>query len=604
MRTQSLLACLATICTLTFTLPSASAEPSHALAMHGEPALGASYSHIPYANPDAPKGGRMIVGFLGSFDSMNPYILSGTAPRGMNDSVFGDNVYERLMFRSRNEPFTLYSFIAETVEVPEDRSWIEFHLNPDAAFSDGEQITVDDIIGTIELLKERGRPNYRTFYNTIAQTERVGDRGVRFTFDEDSDREAPLLLGLMPVLPATRLDPEAFEKSSLDLIPGSGPYIVTEVDPGNRIVMRRNEAYWAKDHPAKRGFDNFDEIVIDYYRDETALFEALKKGLVDVMVEGDPQRWATGYDFPAAERGDVVQQTFEPGTPAGMYGFVFNTRRAMFEDPEVREAIASLLDFEWINRNLYFDLFNRTSSYFERSSLASTGRPANDTEREILSDYLDELRSDVLDGTYRPIETDGSGRDRAVLRAAVDTLRSRGWTVDNGVLIGPQGEPMTFDVLVRSASEERLALAFQSMLAPIGITANVRLTDSSQYFERLKSFDYDMTLNTWFASLSPGREQLFRWSTESADQDGTFNYAGVKSGAADAAIEAMLQALDRETFEDAVRALDRALISGSYVVPLFHQPAQWVSTSGKIKVPETTSLYGFRPDTWWSSEAE
>lgn len=585
-------------------LTSALAEPMHALSMHGEPALPADYAHMPYANPDAPQGGRIVYGMPGSFDSMNPYILNGTAPRGMNDWILGDNVFERLMFRSRNEPFTLYSFIAETVEVPDDRSWIEFHLNPKAAFSDGNPVTVDDIIGTIELLKEKGRPNYKRFYNTITKTEKVGERGVRFSFSEESDREAPLLLALMPVLPATHLDWDTFDQSSMKIIPGTGPYVVSEVDAGNRLVLRRNENYWANDHPAKRGFDNFEEIIIDYYREDTALFESFKKGLIDIFDEGDPQRWSEGYTFPAAVEGRVIQRTFVQGTPAGMFGLAFNTRRPVFEDQQVREAVASLFDFDWINENLYFGLFQRTSSYFQRSELSAEGRPASEAEKALLEDYPEAVRPDVMDGSYKPTETDGSGRDRAVMRAAVQVLREKGWTAKDGVLTSPSGDPLAFEILVRSAREERLALAFQNMLKPVGIEASVRLVDSAQYFERLKSFDFDMTTNTWYASLSPGREQLFRWASDSADTDGTFNYPGVKSAAADAMMDAMLQARERDDFVDAVRALDRVLISGSYVVPLYHTPGQWVATSSKIDVPDVTSLYGYRPDTWWSTQAQ
>lgn len=599
---RALVSSSALIIGLTLLTMPASAEPKNALAMHGEPALPPDFSHIPYTNPDAPKGGRIVYGMPGSFDSMNPYILNGTAPRGMNDWMLGDNVYERLMFRSRNEPFTLYSFIAETVEVPDDRSWIEFHLNPKAAFSDGNPVTVDDIIGTIDLLKEKGRPNYRRFYNTIDKTEKVGERGVRFTFNAESDREAPLLLALMPVLPATHLDWDSFDQSSMKLIPGTGPYVVGEVDAGNRLVLQRNENYWAKDHPVKRGFDNFDEIIIDYYREDTALFEAFKKGLIDMFDENDPQRWKEGYTFPAAQEGRAVQRIFEQATPAGMKAFVFNTRRAVFADPEVREAIASLFDFDWVNENLLFDLFDRTSSYFERSALSAAGLAASDAEKALLAPFPEAVRPDVMDGSYQPTKADGSGRDRQVMQAALQTLKGKGWTVQDGVMRSASGEPVVFEILVRSALEERLALAFQNMLKPVGIEATIRLVDSAQYFERLKSFDFDMTTNTWYASLSPGREQLFRWASDSADTEGTFNYAGVTSAAVDAMMDAMLQARDRDDFVAAIRALDRVLISGSYVVPLYHAQGQWVGMSSKIGVPDVTSIYGYRPDSWWSTE--
>jgi peptide/nickel transport system substrate-binding protein len=579
------------------------AEPRHGIAMHGEPALPAEFQHLPYANPDAPKGGRMTYANVGTFDSMNPFIVLGAAPRGMWDASWGNNVWESLLVRNRDEPFSLYGLIAESVEVPPDRSWIEFTLRPEARFSDGEPVTVDDVIFSIELLGEKGRPNYRSWYAKVGSIEKTGERSVRFVFTGEPDREIPLLIGLMPIFPKHATDAETFDRTSLASPSGSGPYMVESVDASRGIVMRRNPDYWARDLPVKRGLDNFDEIRVEYYRDSNAYFEAFKKGLFDYLPETDPGRWASGYDFPAAQDGRVALDEFTSGTPKGMNGFVFNTRRPMFSDSRVREALTYFLDFEWLNRNLYFDLYKRTGSYFEGSELSALGRPADEAERALLAPFPDAVRPDVMDGTYAPPVTDGSGQDRAAIRQGVDRLKEAGYEIRDRQMVNAQtGEPLAFEFLVQTRDQERLALAYQRALAQVGIVMSVRLIDSAQYWERQKSFDFDMMQFTYTASLSPGNEQLFRWSSEAAATEGTFNFAGASSPAIDAMMQAMLQAETREDFVAAVRALDRVLISGSYVVPLFHAPDEWVARWARLKHPDTASLAGPEPTTWWIEE--
>jgi peptide/nickel transport system substrate-binding protein len=580
---------------------SVSAEPRHGIAMHGEPALPAGFAHLPYADPEAPKGGRISYGFVGTFDSLNPFIVKGNAPRGLADALLGNNVWDTLLARSADEPFTLYGLVAETVEVPDDRSWVEFTLNPSARFSDGTPLTVDDVIFTVDLLKEKGRPIYRTRFGKVASVGKVGERGVRFTFADGADRELPLLIGLTPVLPKHAIDPATFDQSSLTPIIGSGPYVVADVAAGSRVVLKRNPDYWAKDLPIKRGFDNFDEIGIEYFRDGNSYFEGFKTGAFDVVFETDAGRWKTGYTFPAVADGRVVMEEVRSGAPKGMSGFVFNTRREIFRDPRVRAALVRLFDFEWINKNLYHGAYARTASYFQGSALSAAGRAADPAEAALLAPFPEAVRPDVMDGTYAPPASDGSGRDRKALREALALFAEAGWTIRDARLQNAAGQPFAFEFLAKTAEEERLALAWQRTLKLAGIDMQIRTVDSTQYFDRQKVYDFDVLQMLWTASLSPGNEQNNRWSSAAARTDGTFNYAGASEPAIDAMIAALLAARDRPDFESAVRALDRVLISGLYVVPLFHLPTDWQARWTRVATPSTTALTGAQPSTWWSA---
>ncbi|MBB4302286.1 peptide/nickel transport system substrate-binding protein [Rhodobium orientis] len=587
---------------LALAAPLRAAEPTHGIAMHGAPALAPDFAHLPYANPDAPKGGTVTYGLVGTFDNLNPLIVKGTGAVGIRDPLFGNNVIESLLERNRAEPFSLYGLLAERVEMPDDRSHVTFYLNPKARFSDGDPVDVDDVLFSFETLKKKGRPNHRTPYSKVLSTERVGDTGIRFNLKGD-DRELPLILGLMPVIPKHRFDNGRFDRTTLTPIVGSGPYLIAEVDAGTRMVLKRNPDYWGRDLPLKRGFDNFDEIRFDYYRDENTRFEAFKKGLVDVLTERDPTRWATGYDFPAVNDGKVVKDGFETGTPKGMYGFVFNTRRPPFNDPKLREAFGYLFDFKWINENLYFGLYRRTTSYFEGSELASTGRPASEGERALLAPFPGAVRADILEGTWAPPEPDGSGRDRAAIRKALALFAEAGWKIDGRTLTGPNGEALSFEITTATPDHERLALAYARTLKRIGIAVTVRTVDAAQYQRRLQGYDFDVILNTWASSLSPGNEQAFRWSSRAADLEGTFNFAGAREPALDAMIAAMLAARTRPAFVDAVRAFDRVLLSGFYVVPLFHAPEVWVARWEHVAHPDKPALDGPRFETWWSRKA-
>ncbi len=596
-------AVLAALAGLVFWSGAALAAPAHGVAMHGEPALPANFAHLPYANPDAPKGGRITYANVGTFDSMNPFIVMGTSPRGLWDETYGRNVWESLLTRNRAEPFSLYGLLAGSVDVAPDRSWVEFQIRPEAKFADGEPVKPEDVIFTVELLRERGRPPTRPLLRrAVERVEKVGERGVRFTFNGGGDRELPMLIGLMVILPKHAIDPATFDKTTLTPPLGSGAYRVEQVDAGRSVTLKRREDYWGKDLPIKRGLDNYDEIRVEYFRDAGSYFEAFKKGLFDVLPESDPARWATKYDFPAIQEGRVALETFPTATPKPMVGFVYNTRRPAFADPKVREALTYCLDFEWLNRALYSGLYQRSGSYFQGSELSALGQPAGEAERALLAPYAASVRPEVMDGSYRPPVSDGSGTDRANLRKGFELLTSAGYERRGGVLVNAQtGETLTFEMLVRDQEEENLALAYQRTCALIGAQVSVRRVEAQQYELRIKSFDFDMIRFAYPSSLSPGGEQLNRWSSQAAENQGSFNFSGAHDPAIDAMIAALLAATSREDFVAAVRALDRVLISGFYLVPLFHAPEDWWARWTRIEHPATPSLYGAEPTSWWAA---
>ena len=571
------------------------AAARHALAMHGEPAMPAGFSHPPYANPAARKGGRLVQGVLGTFDSLNPLIAKGLPAPSIRGYVI-----ESLMARGYDEPFTLYGLLAETVETDAERSFVTFAINAAARFSDGRAVTARDVVFSWQLLRDRGRPNHRIYYAKVRKADILGERIVRFDLSGSDDRELPLILGLMPVLPAHAVKPETFEETTFDPPLGSGPYVVSGVKPGASVTFRRDPNYWGARLAINRGFWNFDEIRFDFYRDGNSYFEAFRKGLYDVRAEHDPARWQTGYDLPALRAGRVVKEALPTGLPKVMSGFVFNTRRPVFADVRVREAIMLLFDAEWANKNFFFGLYRRTASYFEGSELSAAGRPADARERALLAPFPGAVREDMLEGRWAPPVTDGSGRDRDTLKRALDLLSAAGFELRGTELRNRRsGEPLTFEILVTTREQERLALPFIRDLKRAGIVATLRTVDAVQFDRRKLTYDFDMIENRWDQSLSPGNEQAFYWGSAAADLEGTRNYMGVRSAAIDAVIAALLKARERAEFVPAVRALDRLLMSGFYVVPLFHSPDQWIARWTPIARPPVTPLFGYLPETWW-----
>ncbi|MEP1441373.1 MAG: extracellular solute-binding protein [Hyphomicrobiales bacterium] len=576
---------------------------AHGISMHGTPALAADFKSLPYANLNAPKGGKITYGVRGSFDSVNPFILRGQKVGGLRDGFYGNNVYESLLMRSRDEPFTMYGLLAETVITPDDRSFIEFKINPKAAFSDGHPVTADDVIFSAELLAEKGRPNYQKYYSKITSLDKIDERTVRIVFNDEADRELPLLLGLLPILPEHAIDRETFDKTTLKPILGSGPYILSKVDQGASVTLSRNPDYWAKDLPIKQGLHNFDTIEFTYYRDRNALFEAFKKGIVDVYFESNPDNWKTSYGGGALAEGRITQTEVKPRSSSGMRGYAFNTRRPHLASIKIREAMTMLFDFEWMNSNLFNKGFERTESFFHGSNLSSIGKPASKHEKELLKDHLSLIRSDILDGTFHQTKSDGSGRDRTILRKALGLFREEGYSLKNRVMVDKLGKPFEIELLLPGgSSQERIALSYAANLRNLGIKLIIRNVDAAQFEERRKNFDFDMISWRWSGSLSPGNEQYFRWSSPFADRKGSYNFSGVKNPGVDAMIDELLRARKREDFVDAVRALDRLLVSGFYVLPHYHLGNQLIALSSHIHMPKNSALYGTQPATWWAEK--
>lgn len=571
------------------------AAESYGIAMHAAPALPASFTQMPYADPDAPKGGRLVQGVLGTFDSLNPFIVRGVAVQQIRGFVV-----ESLMARGNDEAFTLYGLLARSVETDEERSFVTFRLDPQARFSDGKAVTADDVIFSWALLRDKGRPNYRQYYSKVAHATAVDPLTVRFEFGGTRDRELPLILGLMPILPRHAVDAGTFEDTSLAAPIGSGPYRVTSVNPGVSVTLTRNPDYWGRSRAANRGLWNFDEVRLDFYREANGYFEAFKRGLYDFRVESEPLRWHDGYDFPAVRAGEVIRDTIKTGLPQPSEFLVFNTRRSIFSDIRVRQALTLLFDFEWVNRNYFFGLYGRSAGFFAGSELSAYGRPADDNERALLKPFASHIPIEVLDGSYRLPITDGSGRDRATLREALALLSEAGYDLDGAVLRQRANKaPLTFEILVTTRDQERIALAFSRDLKRAGITANIRAVDAVQFDQRRLAFDFDMIQNRWDQSLSPGNEQAFYWGSEAADTQGTRNYMGAKDPAIDAMIAALLASRDRGPFISAVRALDRVLISGFYAIPLFNVREQWIARWNRIERPQASALTGYIPETWW-----
>lgn len=587
---------------------TAAAEPRHAIAMQGEPALPSDYTHFDYANPDAPKGGEITYCVVGTFDNLNPFILKSlrTTARGMIDTIFGNLVFEPLMQRNFNEAFSLYGLLAETVDMSADRKSIEFHLNPKARWSDGKPVTPDDVLFTYDIFTEKGRPPYSDRMKKVERLEKTGEHSVRFTFNELADREFPLIIAMTPIIPRHAFDRETFDRTTLAPLTGSGPYRVAEVKPGDRIVFERNPDYWARDIPSKRGFDNYDRITIQYFLNANAQFEAFKKGLCSAYAGAQytgmgPLQAERDFDFPAAREGKVIVRDFPLGIPPVVRGFLFNTRLEKFSDPTVRRALAMLYDFEWANKNLFGGKFSRTMSYWQGSELSAIGRPASEKELTLLAHFPGRVPADVLEGTWRPPVTDGSGQDRKVLKAAYEALKEAGYRISGGKMLDPQGHAFGFEILTSGQEEERLASLYQRTLAKLGIEVSIRALDGDQIQSRKQRFDFEVLIGSsgFSNSLSPGVEQLGRWGSEYANVEGGFNLAGVADPAIDAAIEAMLNAHDKEDYVAAVRVLDRLLISGAYMVPMQHAPGQWIAYWDYLDHPDKTPLFGFQLPAWW-----
>lgn len=578
------------------------AEPSHGIAMYGDPGLPPDFVSLPYANPDAPKGGRIVQGEVGSFDSLNPYILKGRVPWQLRFLAV-----ESLMGRSYDEPFTLYGLLAESVDVSDDRSTVEFTLRPEAKFSDGSPVTVEDVLWSYETLGTVGHPRYHGVWNKLASAEATGERSVKFTFNTDDD-ELALIIGMRPILKKAQWSGLDFAESGVDVVPiTSAPYVIDDFEPGRFVSLKRNPDYWGADIPFRRGTGNLDEIRMEFFADATAMFEAFKAGILTTMRETNIQKWNTAYDFPAVDAGEVVKSVIPHQRPTGIQGLVMNTRRPQFQDWQVREALITAFNFEFINQTLNGDPAPRITSYFSNSILGSEPGPATGRVAELLDLYEFDLLPGAVEGYTLPV-SDGSERNRAGIGRALDLFAEAGYEVRDGVMSDAAGAPFTFDILLSQGSNETQQIVdlYVAALNRLGITPTITTVDSAQMKERTNVFDFDMTWYTRGLSLSPGNEQLLYWGTEAATQDGSRNWMGAQNPAIDGLVNAMLTSDSREDYLAAVRALDRVLISGRYVIPSWHNPVARIAHARELKYPTTLPIYGdwigFQPDVWWYEE--
>lgn len=587
------------------------AQPDHAIAMYGDPALPPDYTALPYANPDAPKGGRVTTGNVGGFDSLNPFAPKGTPPWQLRSFA-----YESLLGRSWDEPFTLYGLLAETVETDESREWVEFTLNPKARFSDGTPVTVEDVIWSFETLGTRGHLRYRAFWERVASIKQTGAASVRLDFkteDGPPDRDLVLLAGLRPILKKAQWDDKVFEDGAIKDIPiGTAPYAVESYQIDRQVILRRNADYWGKDLPFRRGTNNFDEIRIDFYGDDSVMKEAFKAGEISYIREFNAERWQELADLPAVQSGDIVRSEIPNGTPSGISGFVMNTRHTPLDDWRVREALIKAFNFEYINDTLTGGRQPRITSYFSNSELGMRPGPAPNEARALLAPFAESLLPGTLEGYTLPA-SDGSRRNRANIRDAADLLEDAGWTVQKGQLKNASGEPLELSVLLQQDALVQQASAMMSIYAHalkrLGITLNIETVDKAQYNMREANYDFDLTYMRRSLSLSPGNEQYFYWGSEGADQPGSRNLMGMDSPAAEAMIHAMLAAKSHEDFVTAVRALDRVLTAGRYVIPIHQYSVGRIAHDARLKYPEDRlPLYGdgvgFLPEVWWMAESE
>jgi microcin C transport system substrate-binding protein len=566
----------------------------HALTLHGSPKYGPDFEHLDYVNPDAPKGGTLKLANVSAatFDSLHPFILRGTAAEGIG------LVYDTLTEGTLDEPFTEYGLIARAIEVAPDNSHVRFYLREAARFHDGEPVTADDVAWTFRRLRDEGHPQYRAYYRDVDRVEVEGPRQVVFHFATRDNAELPMILGQLPVLPAHYWEGRDFAATTLEPPLGSGPYRVTEVEQGRRVVYERVEDYWAADLPIKRGRHNVDRISYDYYRDGTVALQALKAGEYHLRQENVARNWATAYDTPAVVAGDLRLAEIPHDRPAGMQGFFFNTRREIFADPKVREALSYAFDFEWTNDNLFYGAYRRTRSYFENSELAATGLPS-EGELAVLAPWRDQLPERVFNEAYQPPSTARTSR-RANLRRALTLLNEAGWQVESGQLVHAQsGRAMRFEILLVSPSFERVVLPFKRNLERLGASVSVRTVDPTQYQNRMESFDFDMTVHVAPQSLSPGNEQRDFWSCEAADVQGSRNVAGVCDPVVDALVEAVIDAPNRQALIHRVRALDRVLQFGFYAIPNWYIDRFRVAYWDRFGRPADNPPYGLALDTWW-----
>jgi len=565
---------------------------THGLSIHGDLKYGPGFSHFAYANPRAPRGGSVTLAAPGTFDNLNPFILKGVVAAGVG------SLFDTLTVTALDEPASEYGLIAQTIETPPDRSWVAFTLRPTARFHDGSLITVEDVIWTFDTLRTKGHPLYRTYYGAVASVEKTGPRQVRFTFKAGENRELPVIIGQLPVLSKASWAGRDFAKTTLEAPLGSGPYRVESFEPGRSITYRRVPDYWAASLPVNVGRHNFDTIRYDYYRDDTVALEAFKGGAYDMRREPSAKSWARSYNIPAVRDGRIRKELIPNEVPQGMQGFVFNTRRAIFQDSRVREALSVAFDFEWSNAHLFYGAYQRTKSYFANSELASRGLPS-EAELTVLAPFRGRIPEAVFTREYQPPSTVPDGLRPGLIRALA-LLKDAGWVVrDLRLVNAATGQPLTFEILLDDATYERIALPFAKNLERLGVQARVRTVDAAQYEYRTKQFDFDMVIGLFAQSASPGNEQIDFWASVSADTPGSRNWAGVRDPVVDKLIERLIASPDRAALVARTRALDRVLLWGHYVIPHYYIAAFRVVYWNRFGRPAVTPQYDLGFDSWW-----
>jgi microcin C transport system substrate-binding protein len=565
---------------------------TYGVSLLGKPSLPADFKYFPYVNPDAPKGGEVALSNLGTFDNFNPFIVRGNAP----SDVF--RVWDTLLKPNADEGETAYGLLAGVIEIPADHMSVAFELRPEAKFNDGSPVTAEDVVWTFQTLRDKGRPFYGQYYADISSVSVEGPRRVVFHFKSNANRELPLILGQMPVLPKHWWEGREFDKPLTDPPLGSGAYRVGKFEFGRTLTMERVPDVWSKDLPVMRGQNNIDTRRTEYFRDSTVSMEAFKAGQIDFRVESVSKQWATGYDFPAVQKGLVKKEALAHRLPTGMQGFGMNTRRPLFKDVRVRHALALAFDFEWANANLFYGAYTRTKSYFSNSDLASSGIPEGD-ELALLDKYRDQLPPDLFTKPFQLPVTDGSGNNREALRAALSLLEQAGWKVRDQKLVDAEGHPFSFEILLAQPTFERIALPYVQWLARLGIEARVRTVDPAQYEQLVDTYDYDMIVVNIDETDSPGNEQTGYWTCEAVKPEGGFNTMGVCNPVVDALVHDVVTAPDRAHLVTATRALDRVLLAGWYVVPQWHLQSVWVAYWDRFGRPDKPVRTGLAFDSWW-----
>lgn len=570
------------------------AAGQHALTLYGEPAkYPAGFKHFDFVNPDAPKGGELRQSGFGGFDSLNPFINKGVAADDIG------LIYDTLTRHSLDEPFTEYGLLAEKIEVAPDHSWVRFYLRPQARFHDGQAVTAADVVFTFDALMKDGAPQYKAYYADVAKATAEDAQRVRFDFKRSNNRELPLILGQLPVLPKHWWSTREFNKGNLEMPLGSGPYKVADVAAGRSIRYERVKDYWGNELAVNRGFYNFDSILIDYYRDTTVALEALKAGQFDYWLEVSAKNWASAYDVPAVKDGRLHKEEIANHNPTGMQGFVFNIRRPLFQDLRVREALGLLFDFEWTNKQLFNGAYTRTHSYFENSELAASGLPGSD-ELKIFEPLRAKLDPKVFNNAFEVPRSDASGIIREQQRRAYQLLQEAGWKIVDDKMVDADGKPVSLEFLLAQTDFERVLLPYKRNLADLGIELVIRRVDVSQYINRLRSRDFDMIVGGFGQSSSPGNEQREYWHSSSADNPGSRNFIGLKDPAVDSLVEGLINADSRQSLVAHTRALDRVLLAGHYVIPNWHIKTWRVAYWDRLQHPEVTPLYDVGLMTWWS----